>query len=192
MKFWIKDRKQKHLILFWSYAALFLILSFIYDTKIILFFYSIRNQILASIMQTITSIYAVLIVLALAAIISWKSRQQLLLALSLITSLFLSAFLKYIIARPRPQVEHLASAGGSAFPSIHAAVLFAMIPFINKRYFSMKKMLIPIITLITASRLYLGVHYLSDLIFGAALGYTISYIYIYYIGSRKAQNSEKN
>jgi undecaprenyl-diphosphatase len=177
MKPWIKKRKPAHLTLFWSYIALLLIAAFIFDTAIILFFYAIRNIILTAIMQVLTSIYIVLAVFAIAVILLWKTRQQWLLGISALIALFIAIFLQYLIARPRPNIEHLATAGGASFPSMHAAFLFAMVPFLDKDLHKSKKIWLTLIILIAVSRLYLGVHYLSDIIFGAAIGYTIGYIF---------------
>jgi undecaprenyl-diphosphatase len=128
-------------------------------------------------MQVLTSVYIILAVFAIAVILLWKTRQQWLLGISAFLALFIAIFLKYLIARPRPQLEYLTTAGGASFPSIHAAFLFAMVPFINKDFHKSKKIWLTIIIIIAISRLYLGVHYLSDIIFGAAIGYTIGYIF---------------
>ncbi|WP_270370069.1 phosphatase PAP2 family protein [Aerococcus urinaeequi] len=91
--------------------------------------------------------------------------------------------IKHIIQRTRPSyVTHLVDQGGYSFPSGHAtgAILaWGTLAFLIWYYFKDKypKMMpyliaftIFMVVAISASRLYLGVHYLSDIIAGWSLG----------------------
>lgn len=93
--------------------------------------------------------------------------------------------IKNIIQRARPSyVTHLVDQGGYSFPSGHAtgAVLaWGSLAFLIWYYFEDKypKMMpyligftIFMVVAISASRLYLGVHYLSDIIAGWSIGAT--------------------
>ncbi|MGH2063349.1 phosphatase PAP2 family protein [Aerococcus urinaeequi] len=93
--------------------------------------------------------------------------------------------IKYIIQRPRPTyIARLVEQGGYSFPSGHAtgAVLaWGSLAFLIWYYFKDKypKMMpyligftIFMVVAISASRLYLGVHYLSDIIAGWSIGAT--------------------
>ena len=95
------------------------------------------------------------------------------------------ALIKNIIQRARPSyVPHLVDQGGYSFPSGHAtgAVLaWGTLAFLTWSYFKDKypKMMpyligftIFMVVAISASRLYLGVHYLSDIIAGWSIGAT--------------------
>lgn len=95
------------------------------------------------------------------------------------------ALIKHIIQRPRPSyVSHLVDQGGYSFPSGHAtgAVLaWGTLAFLIWHYFKDKypKMVTYsigftffMVVAISASRLYLGVHYLSDIIAGWSVGAT--------------------
>ncbi len=95
------------------------------------------------------------------------------------------ALIKNIIQRARPSyVPHLVDQGGYSFPSGHAtgAVLaWGTLAFLSWYYFKDKypKMMpyligftIFMVVAISASRLYLGVHYLSDIIAGWSIGAT--------------------
>lgn len=95
------------------------------------------------------------------------------------------ALIKNIIQRARPSyVPHLVDQGGYSFPSGHAtgAVLaWGTLAFLSCYYFKDKypKMMpyligftIFMVVAISASRLYLGVHYLSDIIAGWSIGAT--------------------
>lgn len=93
--------------------------------------------------------------------------------------------IKHIIQRTRPSyLTHLVDQGGYSFPSGHAtgAVLaWGTLAFLTWYYFKDKypKMMpysigftIFMVFAISASRLYLGVHYLSDIIAGWSIGAT--------------------
>lgn len=93
--------------------------------------------------------------------------------------------IKHIIQRTRPSyVTHLVDQGGYSFPSGHAtgAILawgtlaFLIWYYFKDKYPKMMPYLIGftffMVVAISASRLYLGVHYLSDIIAGWSIGAT--------------------
>ena len=95
------------------------------------------------------------------------------------------ALIKNIIQRARPSyVPHLVDQGGYSFPSGHATgvvLAWGTLAFLSWYYFKDKypKMMpyligftIFMVVAISASRLYLGVHYLSDIIAGWSIGAT--------------------
>ncbi len=99
----------------------------------------------------------------------------------------LNQILKRIIQRPRPTELRLAEASGYSFPSGHSMASVAFYGFLiyliykkvkNKK---LRNILIVCLTiliiLIGASRIYLGVHYTSDVLAGFLV--TISYLMIY-------------
>lgn len=98
--------------------------------------------------------------------------------------------LKYLFNRPRPSVEHLVVAKHSSFPSGHAMgsmLFYGTLIFLAYKYIDNKTMRLVIqialgiiILLIGASRIYLGVHYPTDILGGYLLGacwLTFSYPY---------------
>lgn len=88
----------------------------------------------------------------------------------------MSTVIKVLVNRPRPQVDHpLATALGKSFPSGHAlsstvcygAVLLAFLPVVHPRW--RRATVAAVVTLVLAigtSRLFLGVHFLSDVLGG--------------------------
>jgi len=95
--------------------------------------------------------------------------------------LLLNLFLKYLFNRPRPLVEKLSEASGLSFPSGHSMTAFSFYGLLI--YFTWKEihpkglkwgitvLLLLLIHLIGLSRIYLGVHYASDVVAGFAIGY---------------------
>lgn len=83
--------------------------------------------------------------------------------------------LKILVARARPgEVENLLLYGADsyAFPSGHATLAFATAVVLARstERTAARVYLYGIATLVAVSRVYLGVHYLTDVIAGAAIG----------------------
>ena len=86
---------------------------------------------------------------------------------------------KFIVMRPRPYTELsslvLLSLGSDpSFPSGHTSTSTAMAFVLSKEYGNYYFMLIPFI--VGLSRLYLGVHYPSDVLGGFLLGLIVVYL----------------
>ena len=96
--------------------------------------------------------------------------------LSFISSIFCTSvvvfLLKILFHRSRP-LTSLIEYPSFAFPSGHAAVIFSVLPLFVKKYPNLKYYFYVIVGLVLYNRVYLGVHYFSDLVFGAFIGYSI-------------------
>lgn len=147
---------------------------------------SMYTPFLTKVMIFITSIgnpvpYTFVLVILFGLLIYKKYFKDLLFfTITLVGSSFLVFLIKYVIAKPRPELKVI-DALGYSFPSAHATISITIaftlyIIFKNKvlykRTFLLLSMLIPI--LISFSRVYLNVHYLSDII--AALGLALFWV----------------
>lgn len=112
-----------------------------------------------------------------ALILIRQKRQAATLALVILSGWLAETAVKYTVERARPDVlDQLTHAGGPSFPSGHSfnAALVALTlalafrPFVNAR--SLQKLLlwtaITLSLLVAYSRVWLGVHYVSDVIAG--------------------------
>ena len=103
-----------------------------------------------------------------------------------VISWILNEGIKLAVRRARPGVEALITASGFSFPSGHAmnnAALYFSLFFMVLRYMEPGKgrnilaaVLCVIPAFIAFSRVYVGVHYTTDVIAGAALGFLLALI----------------
>lgn len=126
----------------------------------------------------------VIVIVAIAATFLWLTRHKysaILLLVSTGGGLIVNNILKLIFDRERPQAfEWLAHASSSSFPSGHAmsaAIVYATVGYLaarlqRRRWARWLTMFLAfcMIVLICVSRLYLGVHYPSDVLAGLILG----------------------
>ena len=159
------------------------------DKEILMFIQTnIRCNFLTPIMKAITYLGnsgLIWIIITLLLLMFKKTRKiGILSAIALIEDLLIcNVFLKQIIKRMRPYDRYsdltriIAKQPDYSFPSGHSAAAFASAMVIFKN--GDKKMGIPALALailISASRLYVGVHYPSDVIGGIIIGMVCSYL----------------
>lgn len=157
-----------------------------FDVNISMFFYSIRTPFLTTLMEWTSAIglSGTLVISALLVIvlsIRKHAREAVLLSLTLIMGLLLDNSLKFIFARPRPQIAPIQNVGNYSFPSGHAMnafLFYSLLVYLSFHFFKRKNMRIIAIVfsiimvlLIGASRVYLGVHYPTDIIAGYIAGF---------------------
>ena len=119
------------------------------------------------------------IVLAVILVKKEKIKEAILFFISLFGGSLLTYLIKILVQKPRPDGA-LISASGYSFPSghaVHAVIFYSLLIFLFKddiknhlvRYLFIF-MNIAIILLVGLSRIYLRVHFASDVIFGYVLG----------------------
>ncbi|HMC56715.1 MAG TPA: phosphatase PAP2 family protein [Gemmatimonadaceae bacterium] len=158
-----------------------------FDDAVLRWFAQHRSGTLDSIMLEITFLgtgTVVLMIVAISGMFLWLTRHKysaLLLLVSTFGGIALNNLLKLGFSRPRPQIVAWGTHASSwSFPSGHAmsaAVVYGTVAYLAARLqrrhvtrVMTMGMAAVMIVLISASRLYLGVHYPSDVIAGLIIG----------------------
>ena len=163
---------------------------------------NLRSEPLTAIMKVITNLSSayVLIAITLGTLLFVKNKKVgLCVASNLAIATILNQLLKYIIQRPRPEGYRLIAESGYSFPSGHSMVSMAFYGLIIYLIWKMVKnkkvkyiscgILGILIPLIGFSRIYLGVHYASDVIGGFAI--SIAYLLLFTSVTRSILQLEK-
>lgn len=176
------------------------------DIKIFYFInHNMKNNIFDIIMPIITDVknfYLIFFLLWLAIMIS-KHYKNRIAGIGIIFGVTLSdilssRILKHIFLRPRPfevldNVFKLVSSAGPSFPSSHAFNSFTAATlitfFFKKKFFSLIAYFIAFLS--SFSRIYVGVHYPSDIFFGAIFGFLFGWLF-YKIIKKFFLNSSTN
>ena len=190
-------KNLKWIVLLLSIIIFWLILEDIFENEIGNFdnmIYSVISQCISpvttNIFKVITNLGGAitLIFLTLCTLIFAKNKKHAIyVSVNLVVITLLNQILKYVIQRPRPTEFRIIDETGYSFPSGHSMVSMAFYGLIiyliykNIQNKYLKWILIIllsiIIILIGTSRIYLGVHYASDVIGGFC--FSIGYLVIF-------------
>lgn len=165
-----------------------------FDTYIYELIISIKNDNLTNFIKIITNfgdtIY-IIIILILSFIFFKKKIYPKLITINILSVVFVNQILKHLIQRPRPDFPHLIKQGGFSFPSGHSMASFGFYGFFiyliykSKLNKNLKITLIMLLSLLILavglSRIYLGVHYATDVIAGFIVSLIILIIFTNYI-----------
>lgn len=179
------------------------------DGAVLSFLQNIRSPLLTQAMTDITalgslSVMLVFSVVTIALLLSFKDGRGVLHFTFLVAGTIVwPRVLKQIFNRPRPDmVDPLALVSDSSFPSGHsftAAALYLTFAFFAARHARSRGqeiffliLSVLIVALVGFSRMYLGVHYPSDVIAGAGLGTAwsllLAFIFIYGTDRRRKKS----
>ena len=163
---------------------------------------NLRSEPVTAIMKVITNLSSayVLIAITIGILLFVKNKKVgLCVASNLVITTLLNQLLKYIIQRPRPDGYRLIAESGYSFPSGHSMVSMAFYGLIIYLIWKMVKnkkikyiscgILGLLIPMIGFSRIYLGVHYASDVIGGFAI--SIVYLLLFTNIARTVLQLEK-
>jgi undecaprenyl-diphosphatase len=121
------------------------------------------------------------IILVILLITKKHSHEALVLTLMVTSAFLISTVLKSQTLRPRPSLEQLVVVYDSSFPSGHALnafIFYSLLAYFTYKFTHSRKWTVlaslcagMLILLIGFSRMYLGVHYPSDIVAGYLIGF---------------------
>ena len=176
--------------------------SLVIDSKVYSFIINnIMNDGLTPILKAITELGGVAFtVLAGVLIFMFCKKNRWFITIDLVGVTLVNQVIKHIIRRPRPNVLRLVEESGYSFPSGHSMVSMAFYGIIiylvyknvSNKY--LKWILIILLSLLILSigfsRIYVGVHYFTDVAGGFLLGLAYLIIYINIYNKRIGKNEE--
>lgn len=185
---------KKNNILLISLITLFILLTILVitdniefvDSRIYQFVISFQNTSLTNFFKIITKLSEVvfLVIFVLLVLLYLRNKDAIFIIFNLIFLRLLNYIVKIIIRRDRPSILRLIKIGEYSFPSGHAMISMGVYGYIiyliykkvNNNYLKYLGISIfsILIILIGISRIYLGVHYFSDVV----AGYILSLIYL--------------
>lgn len=181
------------LILFSIFAYKIVMNKSIYIDNIVYDFIcdNFMSERMTNVVKILTSLGSalVIIILTIVLFIAIKNKKiAISVVINLIVITILNNLLKIIFLRPRPDVNNLILESGYSFPSGHSATgmaFYGYLIYLIYKYVNNKKIKIPliiflslIIVAIGLSRIYLGVHYASDVLGGFLLAIVYLIIFI--------------
>jgi len=185
---------KKNKIIILSVSFLFLIiLSLYFDSEIVNIISLIRNNFLNDFFLGITSISSTIIIFFfLTSLFLWREHKRkwiLPLWFTLGLSVLVSFVLKITMQRPRPFQLGIVSIlpilekashniWNFSFPSFHSMLIFCALPILSKQFKKFKYFWIVFAGLVAFSRVYFGLHFLSDAIVGGVIGFLLGIVVI--------------
>lgn len=190
-------KNSKWIIFFISLVLFFFIAEDVFtkdimvmDTKGYEFISGFSSKGVTLFMKCITyfgSVYVLVPLIVIVFMITKSRKLNIVIGSNLVIVTILNQVLKFIFQRPRPEEYRLINESGFSFPSGHSMVsmafygmlIYVIYRYVGNRYirYGLMGILFILILFIGISRIYLGVHYTSDVIGGFLL--SISYLIVY-------------
>ncbi len=165
-----------------------LIVSVFFDAVFTLFLVTFRTPLLNEFMEWISyggTWFFVLILMTSLFLWNEKKRKWILpLWLSLGVGMGVTFLLKLLFFRERPylalHLPALLEREGSSFPSGHATAVFSTLAVLDREFPRLKWFWLGFALLVAFSRVYLGVHYLSDVVVGGVIGFSAGLFVVHF------------
>ena len=185
----MQKKREVQYALFGTVIAAALAFSFVFDKSIIRFLDSFRGYYLSEFFLGIKFLdNEILVVVLITLFLALRGEKRKWILPTWMTVLFTGIIvfaLKILVHRQRPFVQGIVSllpgiansAGyhtwDFSFPSFDSALVFCLIPVVWKFFPRFRWAWIAFSVLVALSRVYFGVHFMSDIISGAVIGFII-------------------
>jgi undecaprenyl-diphosphatase len=179
--------KKKWIIII---GIILIAISFAFDTVIMKFIFGFRNNLLDEFFLGITFVSSeIIIFFFLTSLFLWKEHKRkwvLPLWITLFLSIIISFVLKILVHRQRPYQQNIVTIlpvlvktshqiWNYSFPSFQSMLAFCAVPILSKEFPKLKYIWISFAVLVASSRVYFGLHFMSDVISGGLIGLIIGW-----------------
>ena len=208
----IVKRNIRWIILLISLVAFIAIAEDVWEKEVLSFDTSIYQIVSIFICQPITSVFKVitnlgsaipLIAISIATILFLKNKNYgKYISINLVVITILSVLMKNIFQRPRPTEHRIIDETGYSFPSAHSMVnmaFYGFLVYLIYKYVDNKYLKWTLCTLLTflilaigISRIYLGVHYPSDVLGGFCFSLVYLALYTNIIKGKLEKNKKED
>src|SRR3989338_8169325 len=179
---------KKEAVIFYVVSFVLFVIGIFFDKKISEVVSYFQVEWLTEFMKWVSYIgtwFIVLVFMAFLFLWTEKKRKWIIpLLASFFISLAITYFLKGIISRPRP-LNIIVAETNSSFPSGHATAVFSTLAVLDREFPRLRWFWLAFSILVVASRVYLNAHYLTDVIIGSVIGYSIGLLVVYITGKIK-------
>lgn len=173
--------------------AVLILFSFYFDKQILGYIQGVNSELLTDILLGITFVSSELIIFFILPIFFlWQEHKRkwiLPLWVSLGFSVTLGFLLKFGVQRLRPFQQGITdlipvlanpsfNTWNFSFPSLQTMMVFAAIPILFKEFRKISYLWVIFAILVAFSRIYFGLHFLSDVLVGGILGFVIGWIIV--------------
>ncbi|MFW6383392.1 MAG: phosphatase PAP2 family protein [Nanoarchaeota archaeon] len=173
---------HKYIVSFYAAGIIILIVSFFFDHAFVDFMEKIQSPVLYYLLEwTGYALIFALVLLILKSFFMWEDKKRdwiIPVWFTFITALITTVVIKIIVARERPE-EITGLVQKYSFPSTIVAICTSMATQIDHIYPSFKWFWILFALIISLSRLYLQLSFISDIIAGALIGFSLGLGMIY-------------
>jgi len=177
---------NKRVVPIFVFVVLVILVSLYFDSAIVKGVSLIRNNLLDDFFTGVTFLSSTIVVFFfLTGLFLWR-REKFVLPLwaTIGLSVVIGFLVKVVVQRQRPfqlgivsvlpvleKANHIV--WNFSFPSFQTILAFSVIPLLSKQFPKLKCWWIGFAVLVGFSRIYFGLHFLSDVIAGGAIGYLI-------------------
>ena len=179
--------KKRGLICLYTIGILTYIISLFFEKEIVMFMVGLRIPILNYLLTWISHAGSVFVVfIFMTTLFLWEERKREWIPTLWVTFLVVVGvvyLMKFLIIKARPfealGIAALTVETLSSVISGHTAIAFSAVPLLDKEFRKLKIFWIVFAFLVGFSRVYIGVHYLSDVILAGLVGFGVGVFFVF-------------